>query len=196
MGWEGDILSHISLLPLEYKNYVLKEKKRRIYTLVGIIVTSSFTIISIMIMLINFIYTNQLNSLSIEKQQFETVIETYGKYSDVYNSLKKQEELIQKANIDKYNWDEVLTSFSNTILPGMWFSSIEINYDGKKGTCIINGQVNDYSIIAQWLKDVENEKVFKSINCNYLQDINGTDLKIIEYEISAEINLEVIKLKE
>jgi hypothetical protein len=186
-------LSQISLLPSEYRNYILKEKKKRIYVLTGVIVASAFTLISIMLMLINLIYVNQLNSLSVEEQQLETMIETYGKYSDVYNSLKKQEGLIEKANIDSYNWDEVLNIFSDTILQGMWLDSINMDYDEKKGICIIKGHANDISVIAQWLKDVENSKVLKDVNCNYLQDLNSSDLKSIEFEIYAEIDMSVIK---
>lgn len=193
MVWEGDILSQISLLPLEYKNYILKEKKKRIYILAGIVIASAFTIFTIMIMLLNLIYLNQLNSLNIEKQQLEAIIETYGKYSDVYNSVKRQEEIIQQANINRYDWDEVLELFSNTVHPGMWFNNIELNYDGEKGICTINGQANDFSSVAQWIKDIENQKILKSVNCQYLQGINSTDAENIEFEVIAEIDMEYIK---
>ncbi|HOJ11279.1 MAG TPA: PilN domain-containing protein [Clostridiales bacterium] len=186
-------MSKISLMPLEYKNLIIRNKKKRLFSMIGVIVVSALIMSYIMLILINIIYVNQLNSLNIEKNQLESMISTYGKYSDVYNSVKKQEKLIEKANIDSYNWDTLLNTFAETIPQGMWFDSISLDYDGKKGTCVIAGRSTNKVIMAQWLNDIEKKEILKNIACKYLQDYDDGEKKVYEYEINSEIDMSIIK---
>ena len=146
-----------------------------------------------MLSLLNLVYSGELDSLGVEKNQLEVMIKTYGKYSDVYNSVKKYEQLTDTAKIDDLNWDIVLNEFAETIPHGMWFDSINLDYDGKEASCVITGRLTEKIIIAQWLTDIEKTGILKNVVCEYLQNIEKSDQIIVSYEINADIDINKIK---
>lgn len=193
MDWGSDSLSQISLLPSEYRSFADKKRKKSLIFIISTVTISVLLISYIMLSLLNIISIGELNSLNMEKAQLETMTNTYGKYSDVYNAVKGYEQLLDSANIHYFNWDIVLNKFAETVPHGMWFDSIKLEYDGKKGSCVIKGKLNNKRIMAEWLADIEKTEILKNVVCKYLQDIVENGETIVVYEITAEVDMGKIK---
>ena len=95
----------------------------------------------------------------------------YKEKKDIYQNLTEKEK-IKNSILTNINLHFIFTTLDKIYSPSIKFD--ELNYTNK--TIIIQGKVQDISILIKFYSDLQNEKVFKKVIITKSEKINNSGL--------------------
>lgn len=187
-------MSDISLLPVGYRNYREAKRRKKMLIMTAIILFVICLMSYIMISVLNMLYTEELNTLKIEKTQVKKMIDSKQVYRDKHEQLKEYEKMLNTAMDNMPEWSIALVDISLSLPYGVWLEDIDLRYENNVINCTLRGKASGIDVTAQWLSNLGNLSYVKNVSCEYINKLDESseslnkDETSLQFEVKADIS--------
>ncbi len=173
----------ISLLPSEYKSYLVSSRKRELTIMILSVVVVALALILFMVTLISNIYDNGLERLENENAVIEDRITDYLYIEGLKAQMLSLEQQIQQIGLF-IDWGSMITDIGNSVPKRIGLESIMI---GNSDTLriMIRGHAISHEDVSDWMLKVGAISGLQNIQCKSL--IVDENSGLIDFELDIPL---------
>lgn len=180
-------MKNISLLPLEYKDYLKSEKKINKIAVIAAIVILIFVLLYALLSFSLIIPQAELDAIRYERglvQDRSRELQSYEQMMDKISNSKKLHDQVMQDNPD---WSSLLVQIFNTIPENVWLDQFSIEYMEDKGLLTARGWADSHARVADWLTALQQNENLTDVLCQSSVLSGAQSNGTIQLEISAEV---------
>ncbi|MEG1834604.1 MAG: hypothetical protein RR229_00635 [Oscillospiraceae bacterium] len=182
----------VSLLPASYRKHIDGKKKKDLILKIAFVFLVCALIIYVGVLAKGMILDSKLSKIQTENVKLEQQFPALQKYQEIFNSLKKSQEMIKAITPADTEAVAFVTEIFNIAPDYVQIMDVNIENWFTAGICTINCTAQDYSDAQDFLDLFRTEEMAKTIKLAEMTNItrgNSTDgVKSVTFTIALSLS--------
>ena len=180
-------MEYVSLLPPEIKTRRQQQRRQAVLIRVAIVLFIIILIVYSYLLVSSIMARNTLESLRDERANLENQAAALEQYEILYNDMRAAEEIVITAMGQAPPWSELMTDLGLTLPPGVWLSSMSLNYGAEEGTFNMQGWTYTHSGVAEMLDEIEKMEQLSDIRVQTSSETTFDGRDAVQFTINAVV---------
>lgn len=180
-------MKNISLLPLEYKDYLKSEKKINKIAVIAAIVILIFVLLYALLSFSLIIPQAELDAIRYERGLVQDRSRELLTYEHMKEEILAGNSLYEQVMLDNPDWSSLLVQIFNNIPENVRLDQFSIEYQEGKRILTARGWADSHAKVAAWLTALQQNENLTDVLCKSSVISSAESYDTIQLEISAEV---------